>query len=160
VDQPLIFAFYARKDTWTPAMVGVATVILYVILTLAPTLFVPLTLNGLILANSIKWAAHALIMLVLLRRSVGGLRGQGVWKLLIKTVVASAVMGGVVHLAAEGVTQIVPAGLVGEVLLVGGSGLVGAAIYGVLAILLRVEEIRLLGRVLLGWGRRLTVAGR
>ena len=160
VDQPLIFAFYARKDTWTPAMVGVATVILYVILTLAPTLFVPLTLNGLILANSIKWAAHALIMLVLLRRSVGGLWGQGVWKLLIKTVVASAVMGGVVHLAAEGVTQIVPAGLVGEVLLVGGSGLVGAAIYGVLAILLRVEEVRLLGRVLLGWGRHLTAAGR
>ena len=64
VDQPLIFSFYARKDTWTPALVGVATVCLYVVAALAPTLFTPLTLNGLILANSLKWAAHAMLMLV------------------------------------------------------------------------------------------------
>jgi len=160
VDQPLIFAFYARKDTWTPALVGVATVILYVILALVPMLFVPLTLNGLILANSLKWAAHALIMLVLLRRNMGGLSGHSVWGLALKAAVASAVMGGAVHVAAEVVAQIVPAGLIGEALLVGGGGLAGAVIYGVLAFLLRVEEVDLLGQAVLEWGRRLTGPGR
>jgi putative peptidoglycan lipid II flippase len=160
VDQPLIFAFYARKDTWTPALVGVATVVMYVILALAPTLFMSLTLNGLILANSLKWAAHALIMLVLLRRRMGSLRGHGGRKLVLEVVVASAVMGGAVHLVSQRMMQIVPPGLVGEVLLVGGSGLVGAGMYGALAVLLRVEEIGLLGRALLEWGRRLTGPGQ
>jgi putative peptidoglycan lipid II flippase len=156
VDQPLIFAFYARKDTWTPALVGVVTVILYVLLALIPALFSSLTLNGLILANSLKWAAHALIMLVFLRRSIGGLQGRGVWGLVVKAGGASIVMGGVVHLVAERAVQIVPSGLVGEVLSVGGSGLVGAFVYGALVIFLQVEEVHLLGRSLREWGRRLT----
>jgi putative peptidoglycan lipid II flippase len=160
VDQPLIFAFYARKDTWTPALVGVATVILYVFLALAQILFASLTLNGLILANSLKWAAHALIMLVFLRRSTGGLREHGMWGLVVKAVAASAVMGVAVHLMVERVTQIVPAGLAGEVFLVGGSGLVGTAIYGALAVLLRMDEVHVLGRSLRGWRRRLTGPGR
>jgi putative peptidoglycan lipid II flippase len=156
IDQPLIFAFYARKDTWTPALVGVATVILYVFLALIQILFASLTLNGLILANSLKWAAHALIMLVFLRRNMGGLRGHGVWNLVAKAVTASILMGGIVHLVMKRMIQIVPTGLVGEVLLVGGSGLVGTVIYGALATLLRMEEVRLLGQSLLGWGQRLT----
>jgi putative peptidoglycan lipid II flippase len=160
VDQPLIFAFYARKDTWTPAMVGVVTVILYVILALAPTLFASLTLNGLILANSIKWAAHALIMLVLLQRSMGSLRGQGVGRLLLKAVAASAVMGGAVHVAAANMTRILPGGLMGEVLLVTGCGLAGAVIYSGLAMLLRMEEVGLVGQAMSEWGRRLTGPGR
>lgn len=156
VDQPLIFAFYARKDTWTPAMVGVATVILYAVLALAPTLFMPLTLNGLILANSLKWAAHALIMLALLQRHMGGLGGHGVWQLVLKATATSAIMGGAVYLAMTGLAHSVPAGLVGEMLLVGGSGLLGAAIYGALATLLRMEEMRLLRQALREWSRRLT----
>lgn len=160
VDQPLIFSFYARKNTWTPAMVGVATVILYVILALAPTLFVPLTLNGLIMANSLKWAAHALFMLVLLWRDIGSLRGHGVGELVFKAIVASAVMGAAVQLAVDSLTPLVSVGLPGELLLVGGGGLIGTLIYGLLAVLLRMEDVGLLGQILLDWGRRLTGLGR
>jgi hypothetical protein len=56
-------------------------------------------------------------------------------------------------------TPVMPPGLLGEVALVGTAGLVGVAIYGALALLLGVEEIRLLGRALLGWSRRLTGSG-
>jgi peptidoglycan biosynthesis protein MviN/MurJ (putative lipid II flippase) len=123
-------------------------------------LVVSLTLNGLILANSLKLVAHALIMLVLLQHRMGGLSGHGMWGLVFRVAIASAVMGGAVHLVVEGMARVVPAGLVGEALLVGGGGLAGAAIYGVLAVLLRVEEVGLLGRALLEWGRRLTGPGR
>jgi putative peptidoglycan lipid II flippase len=159
VDQPLIFACYARKDTWSPALVGVATVILYVVMALAPTLFVPLTLNRLILANSFKWAAHALLMLFLLQRDTGGLGGRGVWRTLFVSALVSLVMGGGVYALVETMTPVMPPGLLGEVALVGTAGLVGVAIYGALALLLGVEEIRLLGRALLGWSRRLTGSG-
>ncbi len=150
VDQPLIFSFYARKDTWTPAVVGVVTVLLYVVLALAPSLFAPLTLNRLILANSIKWAAHALLMLFLLQRRVGGLGGRGVWKTVFTAVPLSAVMGVVVHFIALEMAPIVPPGTWGELLLVGASGLAGVGIYGLLAFLFGMDEIRLLSRAVLG----------
>jgi peptidoglycan biosynthesis protein MviN/MurJ (putative lipid II flippase) len=101
-----------------------------------------------------------LIMLVLLRRSMGSLRGQRVGGLLLKAVAASAVMGGAVQLAAAMMTRIVPGGLVGEVLLVGGSGLVGAAIYAGLAVLLQMEEVGLVGQAVIEWSRRLTGPGQ
>ncbi len=160
VDQPLIFAFYARKDTWRPAMVGVATVVLYTILALAPTFWGSLTLNGLILANSLKWTAHAAFMLILLRLSIGGLQGHGIGRLVLKAGVASAVMGGIVYLTVMGLTLILPAGPVGEVLLVGGGGLTGALVYGLLTVLLRMKEVGLVGRTVINWGQRLTGAGR
>ncbi len=160
VDQPLIFAFYARKDTWTPALVGAVTVSLYGNIALIPTLFGPLTLNGLILANSFKLAAHAVIMLVLLRRRAGGLGGHGVWRLVVKTASASAAMGGLVHLMVGRIGPILPDGFWGEVLLVGGGGLVGTGIYAALAALLRIEEIHLLGQAMRDGMRRLTEVRR
>jgi putative peptidoglycan lipid II flippase len=148
VDQPLIFSFYARKDTWTPAVVGVVTVLLYVILALAPALFAPLTLNGLILANSLKWAAHALLMLFLLRRRMGGLGDRGVWRTVFTAVPLSAIMGVGVHFVVLGTAQIVPPGTLGELLLVGASGLTGLGMYGLLATLVGMDEISLLSRAI------------
>lgn len=146
VDQPLIFAFYAREDTWAPALVGVVTVILYVIMALIPTLFAPLTLNGLILANSLKWAAHALLMLFLLRRRIGGLMGEGLWKTVLTSVLLSAVMGVVVHFVMVWLSRFVPGGTIGEVVVVGVSGLVGLGIYGSLSLLMGADEFQLLRR--------------
>ena len=148
VDQPLIFSFYARQDTWTPALVGVATVILYVVAALGPTLFTPLTLNGLILANSLKWAAHALLMLILLRRRMGGLVGEGLWRTLLTAVPLSLVMGGVVRLLVVGLSRVAPSGTGGEIAIVGVSGVVGLAVYGGLALLIGMEEINLRRRSL------------
>jgi putative peptidoglycan lipid II flippase len=146
LDQPLIFSFYARQDTWTPALVGVATVLLYVVLALAPTLFMPLTLNGLILANSLKWAAHALLMLFLLRRRTGGLRGHGVGMTLVRAVFLSGLMGMAVYLIKTGLLEIAPAGTGGELLVVGIAGLGGIAVYAALALLVGMDEVRLLRR--------------
>jgi len=149
VDQPLIFSFYARQDTWTPALVGVATVFLYVIAALAPTLFTPLTLNRLILANSLKWAAHAVLMFLLLRRRMGGLAGEGLWRTLFTALPLSLVMGLVVHFVVMGLSRIAPAGTMGEILVVGGSGLAGLGVYGSLALLVGMKEIQLLSRTVM-----------
>lgn len=156
VDQPLVFAFYARKDTWTPALVGVGTVILYVIMALAPTLFVPLTLNRLILANSLKWAAHALAMLILLRRKVGGLGQHGIWPVVLKSILASAVMAVAVILLLVAARTVLPEGLLYEMLLVAISGSVGAVVFWLMAVLLRMDDISELGRLVLERARLLT----
>jgi putative peptidoglycan lipid II flippase len=141
VDWPLNFAFYAQQDTLTPATVGLVAVGIYVVVALVPTLFGPLTLNGLILASSIQWASHAIIMLGLLNRRMGGLRGYGLLRLLLKVLVASAGMGAITWLVAQTLTHtLLPGSLWDEIIVVGGAALVGFATYVALMVLFRADS--------------------
>jgi putative peptidoglycan lipid II flippase len=148
VDQPLNFAFYSHKDTLTPALVGLAAVGVYLVTALTPALVMDtLTLNGLILASSVQWGSHALIMLWLLNRRMGGLHGHGMLRLLFKALLASAGMGAVTWLVAETLAQSLPAAnLISEVILVGGAAAIGFAVYVALMALLRANSGGLMRR--------------
>ncbi len=156
VDQPLIFAFYARKDTLTPALVGVGATCLYALTALSLWWLGILTLPLLVLVNSLKLTAHALAMLALARHRMGGLEGRKLLGLTLKAVLAALVMGaavaGLVHL----LSGVAPAGLAGELLVVGGAGGVGVLAYGLLALGLRMEEVHLLRLALADGLARLT----
>jgi putative peptidoglycan lipid II flippase len=141
VDWPLNFAFYAHQDTLTPALVGVFAIAVYIVAALGPTIGQPLTLNGLILASSIQWASHALIMLWLLNRRMGGLHGHGMLRLLAKTLIASAAMGGVTWLVAQVLKQsLPPTNLVNELVMVGSAAAIGFAVYIASMALLRADS--------------------
>ncbi|MGA9350135.1 MAG: murein biosynthesis integral membrane protein MurJ [Anaerolineae bacterium] len=147
IDLPLVFAFYARKDTLTPALVGVLGVVVY--LTVALSLIRPLGMIGLILANSAQLTIHALTMLALFQRRMGGLGGHGIMALALKALFASLVMGGVTYLALSGLQRVLDANtLVGKLVIVGGAGGVGLAMYLGMIALLRVEEARLVGEMI------------
>ncbi len=147
IDLPLVFAFYARKDTLTPALVGVLGVAVYLIVALS--LIRPLGMIGLILANSTQLTIHALTMLVLIQRRLGGLGGHGIMALAFKTLFASLVMGGVTYLALSGLQRLLDAStLVGKLGVVGGAGGVGLTTYLGMIALLRVEEARLVGEMI------------
>jgi len=144
IDLPLVFAFYARKDTLTPALVGVLGVVVYLIVALS--LIRPLGMIGLILANSAQLTIHALTMLVLIQRRLGGLGGHGIMALAFKTLSASLVMGGVTYLALSGLQRVLDANtLMGKLVIVGGAGGAGLATYLGMIALLQVEEARLVG---------------
>ena len=156
VDQPLIFAFYARKDTLTPALVGVGTTVLYALLALGLQWLGVLTLPLLVFVNSVKLTAHAIAMLVLAHRRLGGMVGQGMWTMSLKALFASMGMAVGVWEVRQALDGVVPSGLLGEAVVVGGASAAGAAIYGALALLLGVQEIHLL-RAAVGRGlNRLT----
>ena len=93
VDQLLIYAFYARKNTVTPVVVGVLAVLVY--LGVGVSLLKPLGMPGLAIANSAQWIFHALVMLFLMSRTVAGLKGLGIGVLTCKVLAASALMGAV-----------------------------------------------------------------
>ena len=141
IDQLLIFAFYARKNTVTPVVVGIVSVVAYLIVAVA--LMPSLGMVGLVLANSAQFIAHALIMLWLVRRSLGPLGGR-LRRTLFATVVAALPMvavavglawllGGVPGLVGEAVRVIVPAAA-------------GAALYFWLLPRLGVDDLALIGR--------------
>jgi putative peptidoglycan lipid II flippase len=147
IDWPLIFAFYARKDTLTPALVGVAAVGIYLLT--APLLAFVLGMGflGLVLANSVQLTSHAVIMLVLLQRRVDGLRGSRLGTTAGKAAFAALVMGAAVWLIAQWLAARVPPGtLVGEVIVVGGGLAVGLVVYGLLGLALGLEEIGMMWR--------------
>jgi len=154
IDQLLIFAFYARKDTLAPALVGMGTTILYAFTAIGLSWLGLLTLPLLILTNSLKWAAHAVTMLALSRRRLGSFNGRQLWILTVKAISASLVMAGAVWGAVRGLGVIAPAGLPGEFLVVAGAGVVGTLVYGLLALALGVKEIPLLYAAFVdGWHR-------
>ena len=147
IDLPLVFAFYARKDTLTPALVGVLGVVVYLIVALS--LIRPLGMIGLILANSAQLTIHALTMLVLIQRRMGGLGGHGIMALAFKTLLAALVMGGVVYLTLSGLQRVLDANtLVSKLVIVGGAGGVGLVTYLGMIAILRVEEARLVGEMI------------
>jgi len=152
VDLPLVFAFYARKDTLTPASVGlVANVVIYLAAALAPGLILGRALQvvDLAFANSVQWISHALIMLWLLRQRIGGLRGFGLSALTLKALAGSAAMGTATWIAV-GVLESALGGasLLREAVTVGGAALVGVAVYVGAMALLRVAEVTHLGEMI------------
>jgi putative peptidoglycan lipid II flippase len=151
IDQPLIFAFYARKDTLTPALVGLVCIGIYLAAALVPTLFRPLHVSDLALANAIQWTSHALIMLWLLRRRLGGLSGYGVRALIFKAVAASAAMGTVAALIAWALTPATRLSHTGgNLIIVGGAGLAAVLVYGALMVMLRAQELDVLRQLVIG----------
>ena len=89
LDQLFIYAFYARKNTLTPVLVGVAAVGVYLVVAL---LLLPRWgYLALAAANSAQWVGHAVVLGLLLWRAVGALPGLG--RVALVGVAASLVLG-------------------------------------------------------------------
>jgi putative peptidoglycan lipid II flippase len=149
VDWPLNYASYARKDTLTPALMGVLSVLVYLVVAVllgpvmnvlglaAGWLFV-----GLVVADSSKHAFHASAMLVVTRRRVGPEALAGAGRTLAAALLATVAMAGVVAAVDHLLMPYVPDSLVGWALRAGLGALAGMAVYLPLASRLGVGEIR------------------
>lgn len=144
-DQMLVFASYARKDTWRPALVGFISILIYSLTALA--LLRPLGLLSLMVADAVKHVVHTLIMLWLLRRQLGGLAGNPVLHSALKSLIAAALTGGAAFGAAW-LTDGTAAGAVGTILPVVAGGLAGITIYSICVFALNIKETRALPRLL------------
>ncbi len=142
VDLLFINAFYAINDTLTPSSVGVFTIIIYVVVVFLAR--PGLGLLSLMLADSIKQMAHALITGGLLSRRLGGFRGTALWPTLMKIGLASLIMGTVTVGALLVVQALrLPDDLPRRALSVAVPGALGFLAYFALAVRLDISEARL-----------------
>jgi putative peptidoglycan lipid II flippase len=143
IDQPLIFAFYARQNTLTPALVGILAIGFYLAAVFVPAFFRPVQMTDLVLANSIQWLGHALVMLWLINR-IKSLRGYGMGPATFKALFAALIMGvalwGLLH-RLEG--WLSPENIILEIILVGLLSLVGGGIYFFVLAVTRTQELSL-----------------
>jgi putative peptidoglycan lipid II flippase len=147
VDLLLVYAFYARQDTLTPALIGLLSLVIYMVV--AIVLFPTAGLFSLMIADSVKHIVHALVSSYFLGRQIHGYGEQRVLLTLAKTGLAALVMGG----AALLVLPVLQQRLGGDTLWQEGLVVaIGAALSGVvflgMASLLRIEELRWLVQLL------------
>jgi putative peptidoglycan lipid II flippase len=140
IDWPLNYAFYARQDTLTPALVGVLSVVVY--LAVALTLRKPMGMLGLVLADSAKHFSHATTMLILTWRRIGNMSDQRLGPTVTKALIASGVMAALIVLVLSATNRYAGLdGLPGQLLAVilpAGTGILS---YLALASVLRIDEM-------------------
>lgn len=148
LDLLLVYAFYARQDTLTPAGIGVLSLVVYMVT--AVTLFPQYGLFSLMIADSVKHITHALTSAYILRRRLDGLGGQRILGTFGKTLLAAGAMGLVAYIATPFLTaKIGTDTIIKEILLVGASGGLSVAVYLGMAYALHLEELRWLGGLLM-----------
>jgi putative peptidoglycan lipid II flippase len=144
-DQMLVFASYARKDTWRPALVGFISILIYSLTALV--LLRPLGLLSLMVADAVKHVVHTMIMLWVLRRQLGSLGGSPVARSAAKSLLAAALTG----LGAFAAAHWLPGDAgrtVMQLLPVVVGGVTGVLIYTICVFALNIEETRALPRLL------------
>ncbi|MGH9208974.1 MAG: murein biosynthesis integral membrane protein MurJ, partial [Acidimicrobiales bacterium] len=147
VDQLVMFAFYARKNTVVPVVVGFVCYGFYALV--AFPFYATIGAPALAFANTAQNSMHGLILLALFYRFYGSLEVRASLPAILKIVIATVAM-----VAAIWVVQRVLAGdpllslrtLKGQFLTVLVTGTAAVIVYGGVISLLRVEETALLKR--------------
>jgi putative peptidoglycan lipid II flippase len=140
IDLLLVYAFYARKDTLTPALIGVFSHIVYIVTVLI--LFDRFSLFSLMIADSVKHIVHAAISGVLLRWRLNGFGEQHLFITTFKTLIAA---GGMALVGWQTlpilIATIGTANTLHQVALVVVATAVSGGVFMTLAALLRINEL-------------------
>lgn len=141
LDLLLVYAFYARQDSLTPALIGLLSLTIYMIA--AIVLFPRYGLFSLMIADSLKHIVHATISAYLLARRMNGLGKQRLLLTTGKAAAAALAMGAVATSATSQLLNwIGTTSLLREIIVVGISGGLSVMVYLLLAVLFRIEELR------------------
>jgi putative peptidoglycan lipid II flippase len=145
IDLLLVYAFYARQDTLTPALIGVLSLVVYMLT--AITLHEQYGLFSLMIADSLKHITHAVVSGYLLQRRLRGLGGQRLILTLLKTCAAALAMSLIAFLSAEILSAWLTASgwgarFLGELAVVSLGLGVGGVVFLGLAIVLNIDELR------------------
>jgi putative peptidoglycan lipid II flippase len=144
MDQLLIAAFYARKNTIIPVLVGIISILGY--LAVALPFWSTIGMPALAFANTVQNSLHAIILLVLLRMIIGHLRLREIIPTVLKILVATAAMVAIAwgaqlilgHFKVFSLDR-----LLGQFLTVVIAGGLAVLVYLGAILLLRIEEIGL-----------------
>ncbi len=96
LDWPLNYGYYARQNSVTPTLVGLAAVGVYVVVAL--NLMTSLGMVGLVWGDTSKHFSHALIMLLLTARHIRHIRPGRILAAIFPILITTSIMGGFVFL--------------------------------------------------------------
>ena len=134
-------SYFARQDGRTPLVAGAVSILAN--LGLCMVLTEPLGVAGLAISSTVSSTLYAILLLVPLELRGEGVLSRAFWGDFGKMLLAAVGMSAAVWLARTGLESLLPAGKLGEVVLLGLCAVLGAAVYFLLAGLMRLEEMEL-----------------
>ena len=137
--------FYSLQDTKTPMINGVFAMIVNIGLNLVLVKF--MGHGGLALATSISAISCTFLLMVSLYKKSGYFGHDKILKTFIKALIAAIFMGIVTTFAYGSLSKLLGAGFIGEFVSLFGSIGIGAITYGILIIVLKVEEVRMITNI-------------
>ncbi|MBQ3421778.1 MAG: murein biosynthesis integral membrane protein MurJ [Romboutsia sp.] len=129
--------FYALKDTKTPMKNGIIAVIVNIAFNVL--LIKKLEIAGLALATSISGIVAMCLLYKDLRKKVSNLDEKSIFMTLLKTIISAIIMSIATLYTYNTISSIMEIGKIGTILSLGISVLVGALIYGIMIIILKVD---------------------
>ncbi|NUS74447.1 MAG: murein biosynthesis integral membrane protein MurJ [Corynebacteriales bacterium] len=150
ISQLQIFAFYAMRDTRTPALANIPVIAVKVVVSIGLYMILPpkYVVAGLMIANTLSAVAAVLLGAWLLRKRIGRLGLNLILQTLTRLSMAAVFAGIIGWGIAYGVMTVLGDEKLGSfvALVVGGGALIGAFLAG--AVFLRVKEISEVGATL------------
>lgn len=133
--------FYSLKDTKTPMVNGMISVALNIVLDIV--LVKVMGHGGLALATSLSALICILLLFRSLKKKIGYYGQDKIKSTFIKILISSFVMGVVTYFTYKSLFGILGLGFIQEAIALGASIALGGAIYAVLIVLFKVEEVNM-----------------
>lgn len=138
--------FYSIQDTKTPMVNGALSMGMNIVLNIILIKF--LGHAGLALATSISALICIVLLLNSLKKTIGYFGQDKIMKTTLKSLISAAVMGVVTYFMYNILANILGVGFIQEVTALFGAIGIGAIIYGVLIIILKVEEVSVIANMI------------
>lgn len=140
--------FYSLQDTKTPMINGIIAMVLNIVLNLAFVKYTNMGLGGLAFATSISSLVTIALLSVSLRRKIGAFGGKKIISVLIKSIIAALLMALVTKFTYNAIDAFLSAGFIQDAIKLVISVGLGAIVYAVSIIVLRVDEVKLIFKMI------------
>jgi putative peptidoglycan lipid II flippase len=153
--QLMLRAFYAMQDTRTPALINFAAVGANIVANLLFVLVLDLGVQGLALGYAVGYAVAAAASIVIVRRRTGRLETRRTLATVARVTAAAAVAAIAARLVADAIGRSLgTAAAPQQAVQVFGAVLVGMLVFGISALILRIEEVDTVRRTVTARFRR------
>lgn len=134
--------FYALQDTKTPMINGAIAMVMNIVLNIILVKY--LQLAGLALATSISAIVCIFLLFGSLKKKIGYFGQDKIAKTTIKSILSAVVMGVATYFAYNMLGNLLGIGFIQEVIVLAVSVGIGVITYGILVVVLKVDEINII----------------
>ncbi|MEF9991798.1 MAG: murein biosynthesis integral membrane protein MurJ [Peptostreptococcaceae bacterium] len=134
--------FYSLQDTKTPMIYGVVAMGLNIIFNIILSRFMGHA--GLALGTSLSAIICTILLYVNLGKKIGDFGQSKIIKTFIKSLAAAIIMGIITKYAYNYIDAILGSSLIDSIISLGSSILIGAIVYAVIIIILKVDEVSMI----------------
>ena len=134
--------FYALQDSKTPMINGAIAMVMNIVLNIVLVKY--LQLAGLALATSISAIVCIFLLFGSLKKNIGYFGQDKIIKTTVKSIISAVIMGVVTYLVYNILTNLLGLGFIKESISLAVSIGVGVITYGILVIVLKVDEINII----------------